>query len=152
MFYRARFGSPMFRFIPQYDELDRMRRQMDRLFEAFGDQPSGYRSAGVFPAINLTEDVGNYYVRAELPGIKSEDLDIQMTHNNLSITGERKFEPAGSGAKYHRREREAGKFSRAVSMPGEVSAEGVKASLVNGVLTVTIPKAEKAKPRQITVQ
>lgn len=151
MFYRARFGSPMFRLMPQFDELERMRRQMDQLFNAFTDAPAGYRGAGVFPAVNLTEDVGNYYVRAELPGIQSDALNIQITHNNLSISGERKLEAATSGAKYHRREREAGKFSRAISMPGDVNSDHVKASLVNGILTVTVPKAEKAKPRQITV-
>ena len=152
MIYRTRFGSPMFRFMPQFSDVERMRRQMDRLFDAFSGQSTDYRSAGVFPAVNLTEDGEHYYLRAELPGIKSEDLDIQMTSNNLSITGERKFEKPAAGAKYHRSEREAGKFSRAISLPGEVNADQVKASMVNGILTVTIPKAEKAKPRQITVE
>lgn len=152
MIYRTRFGSPMFRLLPEFNDVERVRRQMDRLFDAFGGQSMDYRSAGVFPAVNLTEDAGHYYLRAELPGIKSEDLDIQMTHNNLSISGERKSDKPAEGAKYHRREREAGKFSRAISLPGEVDADQVKASMTNGILTVTIPKAEKVKPRQITVQ
>jgi HSP20 family protein len=107
--------------------------------------------AGVFPAINLTEDKDKYIIRAELPGILAEELDIQATGNNLSISGERKIEAEKDNVRYHRREREAGKFSRAISLPGDIDAEGVSASLVNGILKISVPKAEKAKPKQITI-
>jgi HSP20 family protein len=108
-------------------------------------------SAGVFPLINLTEDKDKYYVRAELPGVKGDELDIQVTGKNLAISGERKIAAEGEGARYHRREREAGTFSRMIGLPGEVDADNVEANLENGVLSITVPKAEIAKPRQITI-
>jgi HSP20 family protein len=127
-----------------------MRRQMDRLYD---DVMTSDRSgqAGVFPPINLTEDKDKYYVRAELPGVTSDDLDIQVTGNNLAISGERKI-AAEEGARYHRREREAGTFSRMIGLPGEIDADKIDATIKNGVLSVAISKAEVAKPKQITVK
>jgi HSP20 family protein len=122
---------------------------MDRLLEGLTSQ--GPRSAGVFPLVNLTESKDNFYLRAELPGIGSGELDIQATANSVSISGERKI-PAEKEARYHRRERESGRFSRVVSLPHEINPDQVEAGLVNGVLTVTLPKAEVAKPRQISVK
>jgi HSP20 family protein len=107
--------------------------------------------AGVYPLINLTEDKDNYYVRAEMPGLKADELSISVTANNLSISGERKIASEGENVRYHRREREAGTFSRILGLPGEVDADKVEANHVNGILTVVIPKAETAKPKQITV-
>ncbi|MEN8692107.1 MAG: Hsp20/alpha crystallin family protein [Desulfobacterales bacterium] len=101
--------------------------------------------------MNLTEDKDHYYLRAELPGISAEDLDIQATGNNLSISGERKIEVEKDNVRYHRKEREEGKFSRAISLPGDIDADGVSASLTNGILKVSVPKAEKAKPKQISI-
>jgi HSP20 family molecular chaperone IbpA len=88
---------------------------MGRLFE---DARAPYQraQAGVFPLINLTEDGNNYYVRAELPGVKAGELDIQTTANNIAITGERKIAAEDQGARYHRREREADKFSRMIDL------------------------------------
>jgi HSP20 family protein len=110
------------------------------------------RRAGVFPLVNLTEDKHNYYVRAELPGVKSEDLDIQATGMTVSLAGERKIPAENNGAKYHRRERDSGKFSRMISLSTEIDPDKVEASLVNGIMTITLPKSEKAKPKQITVK
>jgi HSP20 family protein len=128
-----------------------MRQQLDQLFE---DAPGPYQrvSAGVFPLINLTEDKDNYYVRAELPGVKGEELDIQVTGKNLAITGERKIAAEEEGAKYHRREREAGSFSRMIGLPGDINSDKVDAKMQNGILTVVVAKAEAAKPKQITVK
>jgi HSP20 family protein len=109
-------------------------------------------SAGVFPLTNVTENSSNYYVRAELPGMQSDELNIQVTSNGISISGERKIPQEGNGVKYHRREREAGKFSRSINLPGGIDVNAVEASLDNGILTITIPKAEVAKSRQITVK
>lgn len=152
MIYRSMFGLPTWRVNSPFDELDRMRQQMDRLSEMFSGRPSGRLSAGVFPLVNLTEDHENYYIRAELPGIKGDDLDIQVTANSISLSGERKIAAEGNGVKYHRREREGGTFSRVMSLPGDIDPEKVDADLVNGVLTVKIAKAEAAKPKQITVR
>jgi HSP20 family protein len=133
-------------------ELEQMRRDMSRLTSAlFGKPESRIASSGVFPALNVTQDRNNYYVRAELPGIQSQDLDLQVTGRNLTITGERKIESGAENVKYHRKEREAGKFSRVIGLPGEIDNNKVTAQLVNGMLTITIAKAEAAKPKQIAV-
>ena len=150
MIYRRVFDFPTLRVRSPFGELERMRRQMDRLFE---DAMSTNRlpQAGVFPLLNLTEDKDQYHVRAELPGVKADDLDIQVTGRNLSISGERKIATEDESAKYHRREREAGTFSRMIGFPGEVDTGKVEAKLENGILTIVVPKAEIAKPKQITV-
>ena len=150
MIYRRFYGFPTLRSRNPFAELDRMRRQLDQWF---GDEETPYRHvhAGVFPLINLTEDKDNYYVRAELPGVKADELDIQATASNLSISGERKIELENEGAKYHRREREAGKFSRLVELPDEIDPDKVTAKLDNGILSVIVAKAEIAKPKQISI-
>jgi len=152
MFYRRLFNVPTWGFNRPFREFDRLRRQMDELYGALSGGTLPMPSAGVFPLTNVTEDNENYYVRAELPGIKSDELDIQVTKDGISISGERKILAEGNGVKYHRREREAGKFSRLINLPGEIDVNKVEASRENGVLKVTIPKAEVFKPRQITVK
>jgi HSP20 family protein len=149
MIYRRLYNVPTWQFRSPFGELERMRQQMERLFE---DTTTNRQRAlsGVFPLTNLTEDKSNYYIRAELPGVKGDELDIQITANNLAISGERKI-AAEEGVKYHRREREAGTFSRMIGLPGEVDTDKVDANLENGILTVVVPKAEVAKPKQITV-
>lgn len=109
-------------------------------------------AAGVFPLINVTEDKDNYYVRAELPGLKADDLELSVTGETLSISGERKIPAEDEKAQYHRRERDAGRFSRIVSLPAQLNTGKVEASCTDGVLAVTLPKAEEAKPRQIAVK
>jgi HSP20 family protein len=125
-----------------------VRQQLDQIFDDTSGQPV---SAGVFPLINLTEDKDNYYVHAELPGVKGNELDIQVTGNNLAISGERKIAAEEEGARYHRREREAGTFSRMIKLPGEVDNDKVEAKLENGILSIVVSKAEIAKPKQISV-
>ena len=151
MIYRRLFDLPTWRYRNPFEELERMRGQMDRVLEGFSGSPALRPSAGVFPAVNLTEDGDHYHVRAELPGIKADDLDIQMTGRNLMISGERKIEPEVEGARYHRREREGGKFSRVIGMPGDVDSDKVEARLANGILTVSVAKSEAAKPRTIKI-
>ena len=147
-----RFGLPTTWRERGFDDLDRMRRQMDRLFEGLAGWPFREPTAGVFPLTNVTEDKDNYYVRAELPGMAADEIDISMTGDALSISGERKIPAEEEGAKYHRREREAGKFSRMISLPGHIDTEKAEASCTDGVLTVVVPKTAAAKPRQISVK
>jgi HSP20 family protein len=109
-------------------------------------------AAGVFPLMNVTEGQDNYYVRAELPGFEADDLDISVTGDTLSISGERKLPVEDEKARYHRREREAGRFSRIISLPAQMDTGKVEANCTDGVLTVVLPKAEAAKPKQITVK
>lgn len=136
-----------------FAEMERVTRDMNRLLDAFGGRRGlPFGTAKVFPAVNITEDKNNFFVRAELPGINANDIDLQMNARNLVISGERKIPSEGESAKYHRREREAGKFSRAVGLPGDVDADKIEAKMVNGVLTVRLPKSEAAKPKQIRVR
>ena len=135
-----------------FSELERMRQDMDRLREGFSGRFFRPPTAGVYPLVNLTEDKDGYYVRAELPGLKADELNILAAGNTLSISGERKIASEGDNIRYHRREREAGSFSRIISLPGDVDSDKVDAKLKDGILTVFIPKAEAAKPKQISVK
>ena len=152
MFYRRLFDFPTRGLRGPFSELDRLRSQMEKWHGALTEGALPMPAAGVFPLTNVTEDKDNYYIRAELPGINSDDLDIQVTAKGISISGERKIPVEGNNVTYHRREREAGKFSRSINLPEDIDAGKVDASLKNGILTVTIPKAEVAKPRQIAVK
>lgn len=153
MITRGLFNLPYFGGRNPLLEMELMKRRMDAFTDLiFRDSPTGREiHAGVFPLINLTEDSDNYYLRAELPGMKAEDIDIQAVGNNLTISGERKIPSEGDNVRYHRSEREAGKFSRAFSLPGEIDVNKVSAKMTNGLLRVELPKAEKAKPRQISI-
>jgi HSP20 family protein len=152
MLYRRFFDVPSWGFSKSFRDFGRLRKEMDELFGALSGGTLPMPSAGVFPLINVTEETNNYYVRAELPGMKSDELDIQVTAKGISISGERKIPVEGNNVKYHRREREAGTFSRSINLPGEIDVNKVEASMENGVLKVTIPKSETAKPRQIAVK
>lgn len=135
-----------------FSELDRMRSQIESLFGRLTESlPTGF-GPGVFPLINVTEDKDRLYVRAELPGIKANQLEISATSNSLSIAGERKVAPENEAASYHRREREAGVFRRTITLPNDIDSNRVEAHYNNGILTVTLPKAELSKPKQITVK
>jgi len=134
------------------DELERMRRELDRLSGGFTGSVFRLPTAGVFPLVNVTEDQNNYYVRAELPGVKTDELDISVTGETLTLSGERKLAEESENTSYHRREREAGSFSRVISLPARLDVDKVKAHAEDGVLTVVLPKAESAKPRQIAVK
>jgi HSP20 family protein len=152
MLLRRITSRPTWDWTSPYEELDRMRRQMDLLSEGLSRGVWREPAAGVFPLMNVTEDKDSYYVRAELPGFKGDDLDISVTGDTLSIAGERKIAPEDEKAIYHRREREAGRFSRIVTLPAQVDTGKVEAGCTDGVLQVTLPKAEAAKPKQITVK
>jgi len=133
-----------------FEELNRIRREMDLLSDGFSRGIA--RGAGVFPLINLTEDKDAYFIRAELPGMKADEIELSVTGDSVTISGERKIVNEDKNAKYHRRERESGKFNRILNLPGQVDVEKTEASNVNGVLTIRLPKSEAAKPRQITIK
>jgi len=152
MIFRRPFYSPTWVLGSAFEELDRMRRQLDEMSGGLEQRPYRLLGARVFPLINLSENKDNYYVRAEMPGLKADDIGISVAGNNLSISGERKIASEGENVRYHRREREAGTFNRVIALPGEVDADKVEAKHVDGILTVVIPKAETAKPKQITIR
>jgi HSP20 family protein len=135
-----------------FAEFERLRRRMDRLFDEW--MPSTWkagRTMGVFPLVNLTEDRESYILRAEIPGVKSKDLDIQATAKSVSISGERHILQEEDKVSYHRREREGGRFSRAVALSGEIDPDKVDAKLEQGVLTLRLPKTEASKAKQIPI-
>lgn len=152
MIYRRFWGVPTREARNPFSELERVRRQMEQLFEGYGSGFPRPGTAGVFPLVNVSETKDGYFIRAELPGVTADQLDIQVTANSVSIAGERRIREEHAAARYHRREREAGRFSRVIGLPTEIDPQKVEADLVNGVLTVAVSKAEAAKPRQITVK
>jgi HSP20 family protein len=104
------------------------------------------------PAFDVSESDEEVIVKAELPGINVKDIDITLTDGLLSIKGERRMEKESKGHSYHRVERRFGSFSRSFNLGVEVKADGIDASYKDGILTVTLPKAEKAKPKRIEVE
>jgi HSP20 family protein len=150
MYLRRFVDFPEASLLGRWDELENMRRQINRLAENF---KTGFLpDAGVFPLVNVTEDQDNYYVRAELPGISSEDIEITASEGNIAIIGERKIADEGGNVKYHRRERDSGKFNRVIGLPGSVNADKVEAKFSNGILTIILPKSEASKPRRIEIK
>jgi len=103
------------------------------------------------PAVDIFEDGNNLVVKADLPDISEKDLDLRIENNTLTLRGERKFEKKVAEEQYLRVERQYGSFTRSFSLPNTVNTEGIKAEYKNGVLTVTLPKREESKPKQIKV-
>jgi HSP20 family protein len=133
-------------------ELEQLQRRMDRLFQnVFGLERSPWR-VGVYPLLNISEDRDHIYVRAELPGVKAEDLEITIQDNSLILRGERKIPAEEKQVNYHRRERESGFFRRVVPLPGQISPQKVEATCKDGILIITLAKPEEVKPRQIKVK
>ena len=136
-----------------FGRLTDLRDEIDRLFEAPLAELARTSQilSGWTPAMDLYEDKDNVYVRAELPGMKKEDIDLSLHEGSLSISGERKHEETHKDAEVYRSERFFGRFQRSVTLPTLVSADKIKAQYKDGVLTVTLPKAEEAKPKHIDV-
>lgn len=132
-----------------------LKDELDRLFSGVLDAawpatlPRFLGEPG-FPAVNVWEDEASYHAEVELPGLKLEDLEILVVGPQLTIKGERRAE-LPEGATAHRSERVQGAFSRVVRLPTEVDADKVEANLTDGVLSITLPKAEAARPRKIKV-
>ena len=103
------------------------------------------------PAVDIRETDDSYLVHAELPGLTKDDIQITLENNILKLTGERRFEKDVNEEQFHRIERAYGTFTRAFSMPSRVNGEAVKAAFKDGVLTITVPKVEEAKPRKIDI-
>ncbi|KPK67267.1 hypothetical protein AMJ87_13620 [candidate division WOR_3 bacterium SM23_60] len=129
-----------------------LRDDMDRLFKSFFGQASEEREGFWAPIVDIEEDNENILVNAELPGMKRDDIKVSVHGNTLSISGERKHEAETKDKTLHRIERSYGKFVRTISLPTDVKADKIKATYKDGVLTVSLPKPESAKPKQIDVE
>ncbi|HEY3932951.1 MAG TPA: Hsp20/alpha crystallin family protein [Verrucomicrobiae bacterium] len=128
---------------PTFDRLANWQDELGRLLE------SPLRAWA--PTLDVREDKDNFVIRVELPGLKREDIEVSLQDGALVISGERKFEKTEEGTEVHRQERYYGKFQRALTLSEPVAADKVKADYKDGVLTVTLPKTEEAKPKKIDV-
>lgn len=139
-----------------FDPLDSLLRLQAELDRRLGSPGAGFdvgpSGSNVFPPVNVfRDDQGGLVIRAEVPGVRADKLAIEVERGRLTVTGERGPTEAGKGA-FHRRERQAGKFSRVVQLPDDLDAEHASAQARNGVLTVRIPRSAAAKARTISVQ
>jgi len=138
-----------------FEEWGTIQDRINRLFEeTFGRYPVGKRESlerTWSPVVDIYEEKDNIIVKAELPGIKKEDVSIEIKNNVLTISGERKHEAEKKKENYHRIERYYGKFSRSFTLPETVQVDKVKASYKDGILEITLPKAEEAKPKSIPI-
>lgn len=131
---------------------NQLRSELDQFFANFLGNPGG-SGLDVFPPVNVWEENDTLSVEAELPGVAKDNLELTVVENDLIIKGQyAKHEAAGEGKTYYRRERPVGSFTRVIQLPFDVDAGGVKASTNDGVLLVTLPKAETAKPRKVQIQ
>lgn len=132
-------------------ELDRLRRDLSQLLVGRSGINGLESPAGVFPLLNVSHDHDNVYVRSEIPGVSLEQLDVSVTGRSLTVSGERAIPDEKSQVRYHRREREAGKFRRQLALPTDVDSDRVQAKYQHGMLMVILPKSEKAKPKKISI-
>ncbi len=127
-------------------DMARLQREMNRLIDNMGD---GGR--GEFPPLNVWANEENAMITAEIPGVDPDDLDISVVGDTLTLSGSRSPENGDDGHTYHRRERWQGNFSRTLQLPFRINAEQVDAAFSNGVLQVTLPRAEEDKPHRISI-
>jgi HSP20 family protein len=146
------FGSLMNFEGSLYDQFRRMEREMDEMFGQW-PWPAAIRSVGrgAFPAMNVGATPDNIQVYLFAPGVDPKSLDISIQQNVLTVSGERS-EPADERARYYRKERFDGQFSRVVTLPEDVDPDRVEAQYRDGILQVTVQRREAAKPRQIQVK
>ncbi len=134
---------------PMWREMERLRREMEQLFNEGAFRSPMMRG---FPAMNVWVNENGAVVTTELPGVLPEDLDISVVDDTLTISGSRKPEELEEGATYHRRERGCGSFTRSFQLPFKVDPQQVEAVANNGILNITLPRAEEDKPKKIAVR
>jgi HSP20 family protein len=133
---------------PSYSAFNVLSDEIDRLF----DSPFATLSRNAWPpSLDVLEDKDNYIVLAELPGLTREDIEVSVEDGVLCISGERKVDNRSEGTFAHRVKRFSGRFERSIELPTSVSTDKVKAAYTDGVLTVTLPKSEQAKPKKIDI-
>ncbi|HEY7166310.1 MAG TPA: Hsp20/alpha crystallin family protein [Candidatus Binatia bacterium] len=144
-----------------FEDLEALRNEIDRAFSDFGVGQQRLprvaflpgREPRRYPLINLLEDQENVYVEALTPGVDPQSLDVTVIQNRLTLAGEKsRITNDVKPEAFHRSERASGKFVRTIDLPIEVNADAIRAEYKNGLLVVTLPKAEKAKPRQVNVK
>jgi len=150
----TRWQRPEMNVWSPFRHLSMLRNEIDRLFDSPLDALTSSSQQflnGWLPTMDLYEDRDHLVLKAELPGMNKEDIDISLHGDVLTISGERKEEETLDKAETYRAERFLGRFQRTLTLPVAVDASKVQASYKDGILTVTLPKAEEAKPKQIQV-
>lgn len=136
-----------------FAEIERFVQRMDRMLDEWMPSIRKTKMASTdLPLVNLSEDRERYLLRAAIPGVKSEDLDIRATTKSVSISGKHHIPEEGEGVSYHRRERGDRPFSRLVSLSKEIDPDQVDAKVENGVLILRLPKTEEFKTKQIPIK
>ena len=135
------------------NELFTMQREIDHMFDRFrGGSVENNANLPWSPVVDIAEEKDQYIVRAELPGVDKNDVKITVENNLLSIRGEKKIEAEKEGKNYHRVERSYGSFFRSFTLPSTVESNKIEATYSDGVLSLSIPKAVEAKPKEIEVK
>ena len=137
-----------------FEGLNKIQSRINDLFDDTFGRTRAQQSAATgvwYPPVDILESKDSYLIRAELPGMKKEDLKTEVNDGTLTLSGERKFEEPANGVESHRVERVAGKFSRSFYLPQTVKHDGIKANYRDGILEIHVPKADEAKPRQIAI-
>lgn len=144
-----------------FDEMEQLRQHIDRAFEEFGLGEEPLRRVAFlpgtgprrYPLMNLLEDKDNLYIEALTPGVNPQSIDVTIQQSRLTVSGEKSRTNGNIKPEaFHRNERASGKFVRTVDLPVPVNEGGIQAEYKNGLLILTLPKAEKAKPKQINVR
>jgi HSP20 family protein len=149
----TRWQRPELTTWPSFGRLTNLRDEIDRLFESPLSELARTSQwlSGWTPVLDLYEDKDNLFVKMDLPGMKREEIDVSLHEGSLSISGERKSEQKHEDAEVYRAERFFGRFQRTVTLPTAVAADKVKAEYKEGILSITLPKTEEAKPKHIDV-
>ncbi len=141
-----------------FREFDNLRREIDEAFRGAGfSRPFGPTflapvTTHRFPLVNFSEDEGNVYVEALVPGVDPKEIDLTVLRNTVTISGERKPFAAKKGQVVHRSELGSGRFSRTLELPVEIDANRISAQCRDGIMQITLAKAEHAKPKKIEVK
>jgi HSP20 family protein len=143
-----------FRELAPFRDFERMRRDMDRLWESFFER-GGRRAEDEgewLPSLDVAETKNEIVVKAEVPGLDPKDIDISLSDGLLTIKGEKKQEREEKEEDYHLVERSYGTFTRSIRLPKEVQRDKINASYKNGVLKVVLPKSEEAKKKEVKIK
>ena len=143
--------SNLIRFEPMREVMT-LREAMNQIFDDSFTRPFGMSASSAMPAIDLYQDNDNVVVKAVLPGIKPDDVQISVTADVLTLKGEFSQENERKDVTYHIREQRSGSFERAIRLPTDVQTDKAKAEFENGLLTITLPKAEAVKPKTISIK
>lgn len=142
------FSHPFLRGWRNWDDVNQLQREVNKLFDStFGRG----RAAAEFPPVSVAQTDENVIVTVEVPGVSLEDLALTVEKDTLVVSGKRPERRAGENDVLHRQERYTGSFTRAITLPSRIDADGVKATYTRGILTVTLPRAAEDKPRSIKV-